>query len=81
MVYELRFINKKSVGVEAAQISPKLSMSLPRLFPDTNALLLLPKNRLFVNENLKIMDLWCLQWIRGFHYPTTSYRQEYLKLR
>jgi len=48
MVYELRFINKKSVGVEAAQISPKLSMSLPRLFPDTNALLLLPKNRLFV---------------------------------
>ena len=53
--------NKKSVGVEAAQISPKLSMSLPRLFPDTNALLLLPKNRLFVNENLKFMDLCCLQ--------------------
>ncbi len=71
MVYELRFINKKSVGVEAAQISPKLSMSLPRLFPDTNALLLLPKNRLFVNENLKIMALCCLQWIRGFHSPTT----------
>ena len=53
--------NKKSVGVEAAQISPKLSMSLPRLFPDTNALLFLPKNSLFVNENLKFMDLCCLQ--------------------
>jgi hypothetical protein len=31
-------------------------MSLPRLFPDTNALLFLPKIWLFVNENLKIMD-------------------------
>ena len=58
--------NKKSVGAEAAQISPKLSMSLPRLFPDTNALLFLPKNRLFVNENLKFMDLCCLHRYKGF---------------
>jgi len=56
----IRFINKKSVGVEAAQISPKLSMSQPRLFPDTNACILLPKNRPFVNENLKFMDVCCL---------------------
>ena len=61
MIYELRLINKKSVGAEAAQISPKLSMSLPRLFPDTNAVSFLPKNRLFVNENLKFMDICCLQ--------------------
>ena len=58
ILYNITYMtkNKKSVGVEAAQISPKLSMSLPRLFPDTNALLLLPKNRLFVNKNLKFMD-------------------------
>ncbi|GJQ50580.1 hypothetical protein KsCSTR_49000 [Candidatus Kuenenia stuttgartiensis] len=42
---------KKSVGVEAAQISPKLSDILPRLFPGTNALLFLPKISLIVNEN------------------------------
>ncbi len=42
---------KKSVGVEAAQISPKLSNILPRLFPGTNALLFLPKINLIVNEN------------------------------
>ena len=56
--------NKKSVCVEAAQISPKLSMSLPRLFPDTNALLLLPKNSLFVNENLWIFAV-CSRY-KGF---------------
>ena len=47
ILYNITYMNKnkKSVGVEAAQISPKLSMSLPRLFPRHQRLIIFTKKQ------------------------------------